>query len=49
MELNGALASAGWALADDDDFTPQEEAVRREGVGLWARGARPPGAWQARR
>ena len=49
VELSGALVSAGWALADDDDFTPQERAARREGRGLWARGARPPTAWQARR
>jgi len=47
-ELNGALVSAGWALAEDEELVSVEGAARGAGRGLWAAGARPPGGWQGR-
>lgn len=49
VELNGALVSAGWALAEEGTLLPLEDAARAAGRGLWAAGARPPESWLGRR
>nr|WP_245215330.1 thermonuclease family protein [Pararoseomonas baculiformis] len=49
VDLNGALVSAGWALADGGELAPMEQAARAAGRGLWASGALAPAEWQDRR
>ncbi|MCR0980602.1 thermonuclease family protein [Roseomonas populi] len=49
VELNGALVSAGWALAEDEGLAGMEGAARASGRGLWATGVRPPEGWSASR
>lgn len=51
-ELNSALVSGGWALADASALPalgPVEAAARLSGRGLWADGFEPPEAWRERR
>ena len=48
VELNGALVSSGWALAEEEGLASLEQAARAAGRGLWAAGGRAPAEWQGR-
>lgn len=47
-EVNAALVSGGWAVANSDDLSGAEGAARSSGRGFWTGGAVPPRSWRDR-